>query len=115
MGTRVRQTDQEKCVLGIQTDCLYGRWSVLLGDPVRVRGDEYWREGIHRRRYSLPKPKAVRTRTQHSINCALFFYWPGRTIVRRNELKNLFVQEHVAICYAYLLARLISDKVIALR
>ena len=90
MGTRVRQTDQEKCVLGIQTDCLYGRWSVLLGDPVRVRGDEYWREGIHRRRYSLRKPKAVRTRTQHSINCALFFYWQ---VVM--GLKTVFVQEHI--------------------
>ena len=67
MGPREHETGQEECLLRSQTDCVHGRWPLLLGDPIGLRSDELWREGVHRRWYSVPQPKAVRTRTEHVV------------------------------------------------
>lgn len=71
MGPREHETGQEKRLLRSQTDCVHGRWPLLLGDPIGLRSDELWREGVHRRWYSVPQPKAVCPRTEHVVKSRL--------------------------------------------
>ena len=77
MGPRDHETDQEECLLWSQADCVYGRWPLLLGDPICLRSDEFWRKGVYRRWYSVPQPKTVRTRTQHPVKSRLLLIYPG--------------------------------------